>query len=159
MGGRELANPGEGRPIRQHRPDRERLDERQWIQLAGRRRMAEERLRLRGEAEVATKLGDKEGADTEAVAGKENLPLLTVPERDGEVAVESLQAVDAPLLVCMDDHFGVARRVKAVAEPLQLCLKLDVVVDLAVLHHPVPAVLVRERLVAAAEVDDCEARA
>jgi hypothetical protein len=43
-----------------------------------------------------------------------------------------------------------------VAELLELGAELDVVVDLAVLHHPVAAALVAQRLVAALEIDDRE---
>ena len=118
--------------------------------------MAEDGLGLGGEDEVSADLGDEQWADPEAVAGEEELALASVPDREGEVAVHPVEASRAPLLVGLGDHLGVASGGEAMAQILELRDQLDVVVDLAVLHHPVPAVFVRERLVAAGEVDDCE---
>ncbi len=56
----------------------------------------------------------------------------------------------------MGDDLGVAVRLEAVAELLELAAKLGVVVDLAVLHRPEPAVGRGQRLVASLEVDDGE---
>ena len=56
----------------------------------------------------------------------------------------------------MDQHFGIAARVEAVAGTLELVHQLAVVVDLAVLYDDDRAVLVRDRLVAAGQVDDRE---
>src|SRR5262249_6682565 len=114
------------------------------------------RLGLRRERKIAPELGDEERPYAEAVASKEQLSSLPVPDGDREVPVEALQASRAPLLVRVGDHLGVARRRESVAEAPQFRLQLDVVVDLAVLHDPVPAVLVGERLIPVDEVDDGE---
>ena len=154
---RELANAREGGALRQVRPRREGLDEAGRIELAAPLRVPQQRLRLGREAEVAAELGEEERSHAEPVAREEELFLLTVPDGEREVAVQALQAVRAPLGVRVRDHLGVGRGREAVAERLELLRQLDVVVDLAVLHHPVAARLVGERLVAAGEVDDREA--
>ena len=58
------------------------------------------------------------------------------------------------LLVEVDEHLGVGVRGEPVARGLELLPELAVVVDLAVLDDVDRAVLVRDRLVAALEVDD-----
>src|SRR5262249_17635244 len=96
MRGRELADADERRPIGQHRPHRERLDECERIDLTPGGRMAEERLGLRRERKIAPELGDEERPYAEAVASKEQLSSLPVPDGDREVPVEALQASRAP---------------------------------------------------------------
>ena len=58
----------------------------------------------------------------------------------------------------MRDHFSVGRGRETASPALQLVAKLDVVVDLTVLHDGDGAALNRDRLVAAGHVDDAEAR-
>ena len=154
--GSQLADADERRAVGQDRPDRERLDEPERIELTACRGMAKERLRLGAEDEIAVELREEERPDAEAVPRDEDLLRLPVPDREREVAVQPREAVDAPLVVGMGEHLRVGRRLEPVAQRAQLVLELDVVVDLAVLHHPVAAALVRERLVAALEIDDRE---
>ncbi len=120
--------------------------------------MAQERLPFGAEDQVAVGLGEEQRANAEAVAREEQLARLSIPDRDREVAVEAVEAPRSPLLVRVSDDLGVGRRREHVPERAQLVLQLDVVVDLAVLHDPVPAILGRERLVASLEVDDRETR-
>jgi hypothetical protein len=56
----------------------------------------------------------------------------------------------------MDDGFGVARRVEAVAVRFQLAAQLAEVVDLAVEDDPNSLVLVVNRLMPRGQVDDAE---
>ena len=70
--------------------------------------MAQQRLRLGGEADVAAELGEEQRPDAEAVARQQQLLPLAVPDGDREVAVEALEAAGAPLLVGVRDHLGVA---------------------------------------------------
>ena len=51
----------------------------------------------------------------DAVAGDRQLPAAGVPEREGEHAVEAADAVDAVLLVEVDDDLGVALGGEAMA--------------------------------------------
>ena len=118
-----------------------KLDEPGRVELAPGRRVAEDRLLLGGEDEVAAELGDEQRAHAEAVAGEEELLLAAVPDGEGEVAVHPVEA-GGP-------HSAYAWAITSVslvvARPrgLELGPELDVVVDLAVLHHPVAAVLAR----------------
>src|SRR6185295_11799045 len=67
------------------------------------------------------------------------------------------EVVRAVLLVEVEVHLGVARRAEAVSLALEDYAQLTMVVDLAVLDDMNRAVLVRDRLVAAGEVDDGQA--
>ena len=96
VGGRELADADERRAVGQDRPGRERLDEPERVELASRRGVAEERLRLRREAEVAAELGEEERTHAEAVPREEELLLAAVPDRDREVAVQAVRGSRRP---------------------------------------------------------------
>ena len=158
VSGRQLAHADEGGPVGQDRPGRERLYETERIELSTGGRVTEERLRLRREAQVPVELGEEQWPYAEAVASEEELLLAPIPNREREVAVQMVEAVHTPLVVRVRDDLGVRGGLEAMSELTKLPLELDVVVDLAVLHDPVPAVLVRERLVAAGEIDDRKAR-
>ena len=155
---RQLANAGERRSIRQGRPHGERVGDPDRVELADRLRMPEQRLRLRGEAQVAAVVREKERPDAEAVPRQEDLAPLAIPHGDREVAVQPVEAADAPLLIRMCDHFRVRRGRELVPQPGELGPELDVVVDLPVLHDPVAPTLVAQGLVAAVEIDDRETR-
>ena len=155
---RKLPDSHEGGAVRQRRPGGERVHDPDWVELAPRRGVAQERLRLRREADVAPELGEEQRPHAEAVARQQHLLPLAVPDGDGEVSVQAIEEARAPLLVGVRDHLGVARRREPVPELPQLVHQLDVVVDLAVLHHPVAPALLAEGLVAAGEVDDRQPR-
>ena len=153
---RELTDACERGAIRERRPGDEGVGNSNRVELAPSGRMAEQSLALGREADVTVVLGEEERTDPEAVPREQRLTGLAVPDRDREVAVQAAEEVEPPLGVRLRDHLGVGRRREATAELLELGAKLDVVVDLAVLHHPVAAALVAQRLVAALEVDDRE---
>ena len=155
---RQLTDPDERRAVRQGRPRDERVGDPDRVELARRCGVAEQRLGLGREADVAVVLREEERTHAEAVARQQRLARLPVPDRDREVSVEALEAADAPLRVGLRDHLGVGGGREPASEPFQLGAQFDVVVDLAVLHHPVARALVAQRLVAALEVDDREAR-
>src|SRR5687767_4593735 len=67
-----------------------------------------------------------------------------------------LHARVAPLLVGVNDRFGVGPGPVGVPGGLQLFPDCLVVVDLAVEHDPDRAVLVRERLMPGGEIDDAQ---
>jgi len=77
-----------------------------------------------------------------------------VPDRDREHAAERLDERRAALFIQVDEDLGVAVGGEGVTASAELVHQLPVVVDLAVLDHLDPPVLVRDRLVAAREVDD-----
>ena len=153
---RQFPDPHEGRPIGQRRPEREDVGDSPGIELARRPWMPEQRLGLGREAEIAAVRGEEERTNSEAIPRQEELLALPIPDREREVAVQTLEEVRPPLLVRVGDHLRIRLGREAVAERLELLAKLDVVVDLAVLHHPEAPALVGDRLVAAVEVDDRE---
>ena len=117
--------------------------------------MAEERLGLRGEDEVAAELGEEERPHAEAVAREEELAARRSQTANAKSPF-SREAVGAPLARTRGRSPPCRSSCEAMPERLELVPQLDVVVDLAVLHHPEAAVLVEERLVATLEVDDRE---
>ena len=122
-------------------------------------RVEEQRLDLRREHKPVVVNGVVERLDPDAVAHEPQLAGPAVPQRDREHAAEAVEAVDAPLLVRVDDHLGVGvvGAEAMAAEPLELRPQLGVVVDLAVEDELDRPVLVRHRLVGAVrEVDDRE---
>jgi hypothetical protein len=151
VAGRQLAHLAEDRERRRHRVEREERLERVEVDLAAR-----QRAQLRRESELVAAGAVVERLDPEAVA-REHEPLpRRVPERDCEHAAQPSREVEAPLLVAVDEHLGVAVRREAMAVALEPVAQLGVVVDLAVLDDVDRLVLVRERLVAGVEVDDRE---
>ena len=98
-----------------------------------------------------------ERLDAEAIAREQQPPPRRVPDREREHAAEALDAVVAPLLVGVDDRFGVGARAVAVAGRFELRPDVGVVVDLAVEDDPDRAVFVRQRLLAGGQIDDAQA--
>src|SRR5205823_5144836 len=81
-----------------------------------------------------------------AVAGEyEPLP-AAVPQREGEHALEALEARGSLVLVGVEDHLGVRPRREEVSLPPQVVPQLAGVVDLPVRHQPDGSVLVHQRL-------------
>ncbi len=76
---------------------------------------------------------------------------------EGEHAAQPLEHVRAPLLVAVQDHLRIALGGEGVAQREQLLAQRLVVVDLAVVGDDQRAVLVVDRLRAAAQVDDAQA--
>jgi len=68
-----------------------------------------------------------------------------------------MDAVFPPLLVRVHDRLGVGPGSIRMAERFELLAQVGVVVDLTVEDHPDGAVLVRERLLPRAQIDDAEA--
>ena len=117
--------------------------------------MLEQRLDLRREQEMSVRQQRvMQRLDAQAVAGKEQRLPIAVPQREREHAAEAVHAAFAPGFPGVHDHLGVAARVEAVTERLQLRYQRLVVVDLAVVDDDDRAVLVVERLLAGREVDD-----
>ena len=157
--GLDLLDAFEHRLRRDRRPEREQLIEPRRIQPARHVGPAgEDRLHLAREVEPAAMLCDVERTHAERISRQHQLRSRLIPERDRPLPVEAPEGALAPLLEGVDDDFGVAAGSEPMAEPLELVTQLDVVEDLAVEDDPQRAVLVRERLLAAGEVDDREPR-
>ncbi len=151
VAGRELLDVDEDRERRRHAVEREERVQRVEADVA-----VLQRVELRGEAELAAVQPVGERLDPEAVAREHEPAPRRVPDGDREHAAQALPEPVAPLLVAVDEHLGVGARAERVARRLELAHQLAVVVDLAVLDDDDRAVLVRDRLVAAVEVDDRE---
>ena len=119
--------------------------------------MHQERLRLGGEEQRPRQARVVERLLPEAVAGEQEPSPRAVPEREGEHALEALEAGGPLLLVGVEDHLGVRPRREEVSPSPQVVAQLAGVVDLPVRHQPHGAVLVRQRLLARHQIDDAEA--
>ena len=148
---RQLPDAAEDRIRRGDRVEREERLERVEVDLAAR-----QRAHLGGELEGAGRLAVVERLDAVPVACEHEPPPLGVPERDREHPAQPPGELGPVLLVEMQVHLGVAVRAEGMTPALELAAELGVVVDLAVLDDGARAVLVRDRLIAAGEVDDRE---
>ena len=148
---RQLPDLAEDRERRRDQVRGEERLERVEVELA-----LGERVELGGERELAVDGAVGERLDAEAVACEHEPPPGRIPDREREHPAQPLREPEAPLLVGVDDRLGVRVRPEAVPGSLEQTCELRVVVDLAVLDDDAAAVLVRDRLVAAREVDDRE---
>ena len=99
----------------------------------------------------------EEGLHAEAVARGEQALVAGVPDDEGELAAQAVEALGAEVLVQVEGDLTVGLRAEAVAARLELRAQPLEVIELAVVHDHQRAVLVGDRLVARREVDDGEA--
>ncbi len=116
----------------------------------------EDGLDLRSEGDAGRGHRVVERLHAEPIAHEQQPAVRLVPQREREHPAEAIHRAVAPLLVCVDDHFGVRLRAEAVAEPLELQPEVREVVDLAVEDDPDRPVLVGERLIARSKIDDAQ---
>ena len=91
------------------------------------------------------------------VPGDEIFLPAFVAQTEGKHAIEFRQhSLDAPLLVAVEDGFGITVRGEAVAEGLEFDAQFLVVVNFAIENDRAGAVLIVDRLPAPAEVDDAQ---
>ena len=148
---RQLADVDEDRARRRHAVERQERFERVEVDIPVR-----EGVELRRERQLAADGAVVQRLDPEAVAREHEPPGARVPDGDREHAAQPLPQARPPFLVAVREHLGVAMRAEPVTGAFELVLELAVVVDLAVLDDDDGAVLVRDRLVAAGQVDDRE---
>ena len=154
----QLVDAGEHRQRRRHVAGAQIEIERLVVQLAGHARVAEQRLDLGPEDEALPPEVVVERLLSQPVAGDEEPLPARVPDGEREHSRQPLRQRVAPLLVSMDQHFGVAARPEDVPFRDQLLAQRQVVVDLAVEGDGDGAVLVVHRLRAVLrEIDDREA--
>ena len=113
----------------------------------------EKRLRLRREVERAVVLRVEERLEAEAVARREQRTGLLVPDHEGELAAQVLQAARAVVLVEVERDLAVGAGAEAVSLRFELGADALEVVELAVDDDVQPTVLARDRLVALGVVD------
>src|SRR6202007_1959249 len=93
--------------------------ESRWVDLPREPRLAEQRLELGGEGELATRDAVVQGLDPEAVAGEHKPAVASIPDGDREHPAERLDEGGAPLFIQVDEDLGVAvggERVPAASE-------------------------------------------
>src|SRR5207248_4673640 len=101
-------------------------------QLDAERGMAQERLDLGAEQEVAGGFGVVERFDAVAIAGQHQRSAPPIPDRQREHAVEASEAFLAPLRVCDEHDLRIRLRAEAMAKPLELGPELTEVINLPV---------------------------
>ena len=116
-----------------------------------------QRLHLRAEGEPSRRLRVVERLDAHAVAREDEPAQAAVPEGDPEHAAQMAHELRPVLLVEVHDRLRIAVRAEAMPPRLEPRAQLAEVVDLAVEDGADRAVLVRDRLMAALDVDDREA--
>jgi hypothetical protein len=118
MAGRQHPDAGEERAVVEGVLEREVLEQARQAHLDAEGGVLEERLDLRAEQQLRAGLRVVERLDPVAVTRHEQLPGPPVPEREGEHAVEALDARRPPLLVGVDDDLAVGSGAEAVTCPL-----------------------------------------
>src|ERR1700691_6778442 len=91
------------------------------------------------------------------VAGDQQFSAAFIVEGKGEHAAQLVDAFRAHFLVEMDNHFGVSVRSQAMAAAQKLSAEFGEVINLSVENYPDGAILVKDRLMAARQIDDTEA--
>ena len=140
-------------------------------QVAAERRLRKPRFDLAGSQQGPDFGGEKqvpinqsivERLDAQPIAGQQH-PRIASPgglrrlrQGKGKHPLQVLHAILSPFLISVDNHFGVAGRPEGVAAALERMPKLLKVVDLSVEHNGDGPILIEQRLVSAAEVDDAE---
>jgi hypothetical protein len=94
--------------------------------------------------------------DSEWIASEQQSFFVDIPDRQPEHSVKPVENLIAPLLVSMNDDFGIGLRAEDVSVGLEYCPQLLEVVDLAVEYDPYGFCLIRHGLVSAAKIDDRE---
>src|SRR3970282_2802779 len=91
-----------------------------------------------------------------AVSGQKEEPLLFIPKSKTEHALQLGDNALPTFLIEMDNDFGVSAGAKPVALGDQEGPQLLVVIDLAVVDDPNGFVLIADRLLSTAQVDDLQ---
>ncbi len=116
----------------------------------------QQRLELAGEGQAAASgvVAIDQRLLAHPVAGQDERAAGRVPDRQGEHPAQQAEHPRPLVLVEVDEDLGVALRAERMPLGLQPTAQRGEVVDLAVEDRPDGAVLVRERLMPAGQVDD-----
>ena len=101
----------------------------------------QQRLHFGGEEQHALVRGVEQRTDAHPVARQHHLLPLLVPDREGEIAIEPVDAIGPHLVIKLKNDFGVGAGAEAPALGHQLVAQFDIVEDLAVEADPHRAVL------------------
>ena len=80
--------------------------------------------------------------------------MASVPDGQAKHSIQAIQYFVAPLLVPVNDDFGIGICTKDVSVALQFPLQFRKVIDLSIKHNPNGLFLIRHGLVPAGEIDD-----
>src|SRR5689334_1917624 len=83
--------------------------------------------------------------------------MLAVPQREGEIAIQSRDPVQAVDEIGCEDHLSVRAGTEPIALGLELLPQLDIVEDLAIKRDDGAALAVGHRLGTSRQVDDAQA--
>ena len=155
MAGRHLVDALEEGAVLGGHQEVVRLEERGAIPAGG-HAGREQRLDLGGQVQRTAVMRVVEGLDAEAITGGEERVVGAVPEGEGELAAQLLQAGRADLFVEMQGDLAVGAGSEAVAPALEVALHTLEVVELAVDDDPHALVFAGDRLIAGRQVDDAE---
>src|SRR5581483_9504186 len=91
-------------------------------------------------------MSEIEWLDPEPIPRAKHRPFTRIPQREGEHAVETIQATGTPRPIGREDDFRIGFRSKSMALGLKLAPQLGRVVDLAVVRDPQQPILGPHRL-------------
>jgi hypothetical protein len=131
--------------------------ERRQVDLARQIRRAQQRLDFGAEIQPPPDDGVVQRLDANPIARHEDASRPAVPDGEAEHAPKAADGRGAPLLVRVDDHFGVGRCIEAMTGGFQFRAKLAKIVDFPVEDDPHRPILVVNRLVPGGQVDDAQA--
>src|SRR5262245_53435474 len=93
-----------------------------------------------------------------SVTCEEQTPARFVPERECKHAVESVQRFIAPLLISVNDDFGITFGAENMAEFLKFKTEIREIVNLSIEDHHDGAVFIGDRLLPPFDIDNREPR-
>ena len=136
MAGRQLAHAPENRPRMRNVLVRQVVIERRRIDLARQPRHLQQTLQFAGKQQSVRLAAIHQRFLAQAVATQHESPVPRIPDGDREHPVEMREALDAEVLVQVDDRLAIAVRAKHVPGSLQTTAQGAKVVDLAVEDDP-----------------------
>ena len=158
MSGRQLFDTFEGGSRGERAPERENLIE--GAGGNGRRDlgMRQQTLDFRTKHDASGQLAVEQRPDPESIPGEKQCLAISIPDGDGELTIEVLKALRTVLLIQMQNHLGIGPGPELMPPGLESGAEFDVIEHLAIEDDPQGFVLVGDRLLTRAEIDDAQAR-
>src|SRR5437867_610734 len=157
VSGRELANSREHHLLARDVTEGEILSECALVEFRLYARVGKNCLDLRAKNKLFVVIKIVERLDPEPITRDEEAPQAAIPDGESEHPTQMLQAVAAVLFIQMNNRFSIALGAITVAPRLELRAQFAVIVDFAVIDDPQALVLVADRLVTSADIDNAEA--
>ena len=162
--GREFLDVSECCMGRQNVSQSEQLVDRQRIRRARHAWVLQDGLDLGPKNQLAVVVPIVQRLDTKSIAREDQRLIAKIPDCNAEHAVQVLHEVKTVLFEQVDDRFGIAAGIELVSQADQTITQLAKIVDLAIEYDGDRAILVKDWLCSAGNVDDrkashCEAHA